>query len=79
MDLGISMKGEDFFFDFINLLHYKSWKINLNHCRSYVVYLTWIKKATINPVSNYDNKCYQYGGTVTSNKKEIEKNQKEYQ
>ena len=55
MDLGISMKGEDFFFDFINLLHYKSWKINLNHCRSYVVYLTWIKKATINPVSNYDS------------------------
>ena len=37
--LETSMKGSDFIFHCINLLHYKCHKINLNHSRSYIVFL----------------------------------------
>ena len=37
--------------------------------------LTWIKmkKTTINPINNDDDKCFQYVATLTSNHKEIGK------
>ena len=37
--LETSMKGSDFIFHCINLLHYKCHKINPNHSRSYIVLL----------------------------------------
>ena len=37
--LETSMKGSDFIFHCINLLHYKCHKINPNHSRSYIVFL----------------------------------------
>ena len=34
--LETSMKDSDFIFDCVYLLYYKCYKINLNHCRSYI-------------------------------------------
>ena len=46
------MKGSAFVFDYVHLLHYKCYKINLNRGRSYIDSPDWIKnkKATINPI-----------------------------
>ena len=46
------MKGSDFVFDYVYLLHYKCHKINLNRDGSYIDFPEWIKtkKATINPI-----------------------------
>ena len=46
------MKGIAFVFDYVYLLHYKCYKINLNRGRSYIDSPDWIKnkKATINPI-----------------------------
>ena len=50
------MKGSEFVFDYIQLLHYKCHKINLNCGGSYIDFPDWIKnkKATINA---FNNKC----------------------
>ena len=67
------MKGSDFIFYCINLLHYKCCKIDLKRGGSYVHSPNWIKnKKTINPI-NDDDKCFQYTATVTLNHKEIGK------
>ena len=53
-----SMRGCDFFFDYVHLLHFKCHKINLNRSQSYRGFPGWIKskKATINPISENDDK-----------------------
>ena len=68
------MKGSDFTFDYVNLLHYKYHKINLKRGGSCTDFPDWIKnnKATIIPV-NDDDKCFQYAATVALYHKEIEK------
>ena len=38
------MKGNDFMLDFVNFLHYKCHKINLDRGRSYIGSPNWIKK-----------------------------------
>ena len=48
-----SMKGNEFVFDYINLLYYKCLKVNPNHGGSYIGSLEWIKnkKAAINSIN----------------------------
>ena len=59
------IKGSDFIFYCINLLHCKCHKINPNCGVSYVDNPDWIKnkKVTINPIDDND-KYFQYGATV---------------
>ena len=47
-----SMKDSEFFFDYVQLLHYKRHKISPNRNVSYIYSPDWIKnrKATINPI-----------------------------
>ena len=56
-----SMKGREFDFDSVDLLHYKCHEISFNLSGSSIDSPKWLKnkKATINPGSN-DNKCFQY-------------------
>ena len=70
-----SMKGSEIFFNYVHLLYYKCYKINPNCGGSYLRSPDWIKstKATINPIDKKDNKCSQYGVTVSSNHEEIKK------
>ena len=58
------MKGSDFLFDCINLLHYKYHKINLKRSKSYIDSLDRMKnkKAKINNIDNV--KCFQYATLV---------------
>ena len=68
-----SMKGSEFVFDYVHLLYYKCYKINLNRGGSYVDSPDWIKnkKATINLINKKDNKCFQYAVTAALNHEEI--------
>ena len=54
------MRGSDFIFECVYLLHYKCHKINTNCGGSYIDSPSWIKsnKATINPIRKNDNKCF---------------------
>ena len=47
-----SMNGSDY----VHLLYCKCHKINPNHGGSYIDSPDWIKKATINPIKEKDNK-----------------------
>ena len=49
--LEISVRGSDFIFDSVQVLHYKCQKINFKRGGSYIDFQDWIKKekATINP------------------------------
>ena len=69
------MRGSKFVFNYVQLLHYKCHKINLNRGGSYLHFPDWIKnkKAIINPITIKDNKCLQYAVTVTLNHEEIKK------
>ena len=51
------MRGSEFVFDSIDLLHYNLHKISLNRGGSYIDSPKWLenKKATINPKNNDDN------------------------
>ena len=62
------MRGSEFEFDGINLLHYDFNKISLNRGGSYIDSPEWIKnkKSTVNP-NNNDYKCFQYAVTVSLN------------
>ena len=66
------MKGSDFEFDGVNLLHYDFNEISLNRGGSYIECAKWIKdkKSTINPKNN-DYKCFQYAETVALNHDKI--------
>ena len=56
-------------------MYYKSYKINLNHGRSYKDSPDSIKskKTTINIVNKKENKCFQYAITVVFNHEETKK------
>ena len=70
-----SVKGWKFVFDYVHLVPYKYYKLNPNHHGSYIDSPDWIKikKATINPINQKDNKCFQYTATVALNHEEIKK------
>ena len=70
-----SMKGSEFVFNYVHLLHYKSHNINQDRGRSYIDSPNWIKnkKITINPIKKNNNKCLQYAVTVMLNYEEIKK------
>ena len=74
MGLETSMRGSDFTFNSIQLLHYKCYKISFKRGGSYIDFPDWMdkKKATINP-KNEDDKCFQYAVTVALNHKEIQR------
>ena len=64
-----SMRGSEFIFDSVDLLHYNLQKISLNRKgSSYIDSPKWLKnkKATINPKNN-DNNCFQYVLTAALN------------
>ena len=68
------MRGSEFEFDGIHLLHHDFNKISLNRGGSYIKSAKWIKdkKSTINPKNN-DYKCFQYAMTVALNRNKINK------
>ena len=68
-----SMKGSEFIFDSVNLLHYHLQKTSLKRTgSSYIDSPEWLKnkKATINPKNNDDN-CFQYAIIAALNHKPI--------
>ena len=67
------MKGSNFIFDSIQLMHYKCHEVHFKRGGSYIDSPDWIKnkKGTINP-RNEDDTCFQYAATVALNYKEIE-------
>ena len=75
-----SVKGIEFVFGSLDILHYHLQKVSLNRGRSYVDSPKWLKnkKATINPQNN-DNKRFQYALTVALNYQSIKKVLKRYQ
>ena len=62
------VRGSEFVFDSVYLLHYNLHKITLNRGGSNIDSPKWLsnKKPTINPNNNYD-KCFQYTITVALN------------
>ena len=73
VNLETSMRGKDFIFDTVQLMHYKCHKVNFKRGGSYIDSSEWIKKkkAIIN-TKNTDGKCFQYTSTAASNYEEIE-------
>ena len=74
------MRGSEFVFDSVDLLHYNLHKISLNRGGSYIDSPKWLKnkKATTNPKNN-DNKCFQYALTFASNyENKLKRIHKEY-
>ena len=67
------MRGSEFVFDSIDLLHYNLHIMSLNRGRSCIDYPKWLKKATIYIYKKNDHKCFQYAVTVTLNYKNIKK------
>ena len=69
------MKGSEFVFEYVHLLHYKCQKINSNRGGSYIDSPDSIKnkESTINPINKKDNKSFQYAVTVVLNHEEIGK------
>ena len=67
------MRGSEFVFDGVDVLHYNLKKISLNRGGSHIDSPEWIKnkKATINPKNKRDNKCFQYALTVALNHEKI--------
>ena len=68
------MRGSEFNFDHVDVLHYNLNKIRLSRGGSYIDSPKWLKnkKARINPKNN-DGKCFQYALTVTLNYEQIKK------
>ena len=64
-ELEEKIRGSEFVFDSVDLLHYNLHKISLNRGGSYIDSPKWLKnkKETINPENN-DDKCFQYALTV---------------
>ena len=69
-----SMKGSEFVFYSVNLLHYKLHKISLNGGGSCIDSPKWLKnkKSTIDP-KNKDDKCFEYALTVALDYQNIKK------
>ena len=75
------MRGSEFVFDSVDLLHYNLHKIiSLNKGASYIDSPKWLKnkKATVNPKYN-DDKCFQYVVTGAWNYQNIKNNPEKYQ
>ena len=72
------MRVSEFVFDYVHLLYYKCYKINLSRDGSYTDSPDWInnKNATINPTNKKDNKYFQHAVTVTINHKQFKKDPK---
>ena len=68
------MRGSEFVYNSVDLLHYNFHKISLNRGGSYIDSPNWLKnkKATINPKNN-DDKCFPYPLTVALNYEQIKK------
>ena len=68
------MRGNEFVFDRVDLLHYNLHKISLNRSGSCIDSPKWLKnkKATINPKSD-DDKFIQYALTVALSYEQIRK------
>ena len=62
------MRGSGFEFDGVNFLYYDFNKTSINRGGSYID----SPKSTINP-KNYDDKCFQYAGTLALNLDKIKK------
>ena len=73
-ELEEKIRGSEFVFDSVDLLHYNLHKISLNRGGSYIDSPKWLKnkKATINPQNN-DDKCFQYALTAALNYEQIHK------
>ena len=69
----ISIKGSNFIFGYVNLLHYKCNIINLKRSGSYIDSTDRIKKKAISLINDHD-KCFQYDVTAELNHDEIGKN-----
>ena len=69
------MRGGEFVFDSVDLLHYNLHKINLNRSRSYIDSPEQLKnkKANINRKNN-DDKGFQYALAVALNYQKLLKN-----
>ena len=67
------MRGSEFVFDSVDLLHDNLPKISLNRGRSGIDSPKLLKKAAINPKNN-DDKCFQYAITVALNHRNIKNN-----
>ena len=69
------MKDSEFVFDYVHLLYQKCRKTNPNWGGSYIDSHDWIKnkKATMNPIKNKGNKCFQYAITVALNHEKVKK------
>ena len=71
-----SMRGSDFFLDYVQLLYYKCHKISLNCGGSYIDFPDCIKnkEATINPINKKDNNFFNtLAVKVALNYEEIKK------
>ena len=70
----ILRNGSNFVFESVDLLSYHIHKTNLKRGKSYMKSPEWIvnKRATINPESSSDNKCFQYSITVALHQQDIE-------
>ena len=68
-----SMRESEFAFDWVNELHYKLHKVDLNRGRSYIDSPRRLKnkKATINPKNMNDYRCFQYAVTNALNYEKI--------
>ena len=74
-----SMRGDEFAFDYVQVLYYKCHKINLNRGGSYIDSPNWIKdkKATINPINKkMFSICCKIRVKLLRNKKRSTKNNK---
>ena len=69
------MKGSNFIFHNIDLLHYHLHKVSLNREGSYIDSPEWLKtiKATTNP-KNDDSECFRYAIIAALNHAEINNN-----
>ena len=73
INLETLMRGSDFIFYCINLIHYKCHKISFKCRRSYIDSPDQIKKGKrSNKPKNDDNKCFQYAATLALNQEQIQ-------
>ena len=68
------VRGSEFVFDNVDLLHYNLHKVSLNRSGSYIDSPECLKskEATIN-LKNNDDKCFQYATVVALNQEKIKK------
>ena len=65
-DQETSLRGSNFIFESVQLMHYKFHKANFRRDGSFIYSPGMIKKITVN-LKNTDDKCFQYASTVALN------------